>query len=60
MGLVAVTGVVRNMNRIVTGRDDAHLIEIILGLIAIGVVVLSLGPLSLYRMEISSYHAAFI
>jgi hypothetical protein len=48
------------MNRIVTGRDDAHLIEIILGLIAIGVVVLSLGPLSLYRMEISSYHAAFI
>ena len=41
VGLVAVTGFVRNMNHIVTGRDDAHLIGMILGLVAIGLVVLS-------------------
>jgi thiosulfate reductase cytochrome b subunit len=39
--LVAVTGFVRNMNHIVTGRDDAHPIGMILGLVAIGLVVLS-------------------
>ena len=41
VGLVVVTGFVRNMNHIVTGRDDAHLIGMILGLLAIGLVVLS-------------------
>jgi sulfoxide reductase catalytic subunit YedY len=41
VGLVAVTGFIRNMNHILTGRDDAHLIGMIFGLIAIGLVVLS-------------------
>jgi sulfoxide reductase catalytic subunit YedY len=43
VGLVAVTGFVRNMNHIVTGRDDAYLIGMILGLIGIGLVVVSWG-----------------
>ena len=58
VGLVVITGFVRNMNHIVTGRDDAHLIGMILGLIAIGLVVLSWSPLSLYRMEICPDDAA--
>jgi sulfoxide reductase catalytic subunit YedY len=41
VGLVAVTGFVRNMNHIVTGLDDSHLIGMIAGLIAIGLVMLS-------------------
>jgi DMSO/TMAO reductase YedYZ molybdopterin-dependent catalytic subunit/uncharacterized membrane protein len=41
VGLVAITGFVRNMNHIVTGRDNTHLIGMVLGLIAIGLVVLS-------------------
>jgi DMSO/TMAO reductase YedYZ molybdopterin-dependent catalytic subunit len=41
VGLVVITGFVRNMNHIVTGHDDAHLIGMIVGLIAMGLVVLS-------------------
>ena len=39
MGLVAVTGLARNMNQITLGRDDTHPIGMILGLIGIGAVV---------------------
>ena len=64
VGLVAVTGFVRNMNHIVTGRDDAHLIGMVLGLVAIGLVVLSwasftlshgniLGPCSILNKAIT-------
>jgi methionine sulfoxide reductase catalytic subunit len=41
VGLVAMTGFVRNMNHIVTGLDDSHLIGMVAGLIAIGLVILS-------------------
>jgi len=41
VGLVAITGFARNMNHIVVGRDDARPIGILVGLIAIGLTVLS-------------------
>src|SRR5579862_8833498 len=41
VGLVVITGFGRNMNHIVTGRDDAQPIGMIRGLIGISLVVLS-------------------
>jgi DMSO/TMAO reductase YedYZ molybdopterin-dependent catalytic subunit len=41
VGLVVITGFARNMNHIVTGRDDAHLIGMVVGLSVIGLTVLS-------------------
>ena len=41
VGLVAITGFVRNMNHIATGQDDSRWIGMIIGLIAIGLVMLS-------------------
>src|SRR6185437_182658 len=38
VGLVAVTGFVRNMNHIVTGSDNTHSSGLIIGLIVIGFV----------------------
>lgn len=37
--MVALTGLARNMNHIVLGADDTHLLGLYLGLVAIGVVV---------------------
>ena len=41
VGLVIATGFARNMNHIVLGRDDAHPIGMTLGLIVMGLAVLS-------------------
>lgn len=43
VGMVVITGFARNMNHIVMGRDDTHFLGMIVGLIAIGLVVLSWG-----------------
>ena len=40
VSMVAFTGLVRNMNHIVVGNDDASSIGLVLGLVGIGVVVL--------------------
>jgi methionine sulfoxide reductase catalytic subunit len=44
VGLVVITGFARNMNHIVTGRDDTRPIGMIIGLVVIGLVVLSWIP----------------